>query len=167
MDQMQGQVEMVPANNATDIKDPYFKEEYEGHEIPAHEQHLFHVVQESRTFKTVSTVPEKLSKALLQKYTPAVFHAMEKAQGFVGQVVHILHNPEAPTAEGGNAAPNLTSVNGIGEAKAKLLVENQVATLEKLASLTEDEIAALDAVDGLTANELAQWVQDAKALLPK
>lgn len=163
---MQGEVKMIPANNSTDIKDPYFSAEYNGHEIPEHEAHLYHVAIEPRAFKSVGATPERLSKSKVQKYTVDAFKATEKAQGFSGLVVHILHNPEAKPTEGGSATPTLTYVSGIGEAKAELLKANGVASLSKLASLTDQEIQNLEAVDGLTATEVAQWVEDAKTLLP-
>lgn len=162
--QMHKEVKMVQANNASDIKDPYFKEDYGDWMIEQTELHLFHVAIESRSFKSVGVTPERISVPRIQKYSPEVFAALNKGQGFTGMVVHVLHNPEKTTA-GSNNEKGLKVINGIGEAKEELLLANGVKTIEKLSSLTDAELTSLDEVDGLSATELAQWVADAKTLL--
>lgn len=89
--QIHGEVEYVPANNAENIKDPHFKD-FEKHQIPEHEQHIYHVVTESRLFNQTSG--EKISEPVVKTFTKEAFKFHDKHNGFAGQAVHILHNPE-------------------------------------------------------------------------
>jgi hypothetical protein len=89
--QMHNEVEYVPANNAEEIKDKYFKE-FEGHQIPEHEKHIYHVVSETRFFNQQSG--EKTSTPVVNTFTKEAFEFHKKHNGFAGQTVHLLHNPE-------------------------------------------------------------------------
>ncbi len=89
-------VKMVPANNAESIKDKHFQE-FEGYEIPEHEQHIYHVVSEARIFN--QTTGEKLSNPVVSTFTKEAFVFHKKHNGFAGQSTHILHNPEITSAK--------------------------------------------------------------------
>lgn len=87
--QMDGTVEMVPANRGNDIKDPYFKEAYEGHQIPANETHIYHVAMEARLFSQATG--ERLSVSRVQKFDQANWDLVKDRLN--GWTVEIIHNP--------------------------------------------------------------------------
>ncbi len=94
--QINGEVEMIPANNLGTMNDEYFKEEYSDFKIKAHNAHVYHIATERRDFKTVAGMPRKVSKSMVVKLTKEAFREMTKkgSAAFAGLTVHILHNPE-------------------------------------------------------------------------
>ncbi|MEJ7646467.1 MAG: hypothetical protein WKF87_17855 [Chryseolinea sp.] len=89
--QVEGTEEMMPANNCANIGDPFFKKDFEGYQIPRHEDNtVYHVATESRTFNQFG---ERVSIAVVKKFDPTMFLFMQKNQGFAGQLTVILHDP--------------------------------------------------------------------------
>jgi hypothetical protein len=91
--QEKGEVEMIPANNASPDKigDKIFREAYANHQIPAHEKHIYHAAIEARLHDPGTG--ERISIHTVKKFSKEAFEFM-KEHGFSGQTIHLLHNPE-------------------------------------------------------------------------
>ena len=156
LDQQQGVVKIMPANNSESIKDKHF-EGFIGHEIPTVEGHLYHVAMEMRVFEP--NTGEKLSKSSVKKYTPEMFEFQKNHGGFKGYQVHVLHNPSS--VEFKNLG--LIDLNGIGDATAKILKEAGVDTLEKLAVIEEENAKEFsESTEGITFKDMKNWIAQAK-----
>ncbi len=148
-DQNNNQVEMVPANNADEIKDKYFKQ-FEDWQIPKHEQHVYHVATEQRLFNQATG--EKLSDAVVKTFTKEAFEFQKKNHGFVGQDVLILHNPTLANNE------SKKKVDEDEDNDADLSGET-VATLKE----KYKEITGEDAPASIKKADLIQLIKDAQA----
>lgn len=99
-EQIQGTVEMVPANNSDSFQDKYFEQDYKGYQIPYHETMHYHIALESRSFDPQSG--ERLSRPSVQVMDTATFDMMMSVKphgGFYGRLTHILHNPKLQAAK--------------------------------------------------------------------
>lgn len=103
--QLDTEIKTVPANNAKNLKDKFFiADGHKEYQLPEHEKHIFHVIQENRSFN--SATGERLDQpARVQKYDKQVFEHMVNNRGFEGQVVFVLHDPRIGTAEAKNIKP--------------------------------------------------------------
>lgn len=96
-EQIHGTTKMIPANNAISIPDEVFKSQYEGYQIPWHEEMHYHIALEARLWDTSGATPTRLSQSHVQVYTRADYELMinmKPTNGFNGYVTHILHNPD-------------------------------------------------------------------------
>lgn len=139
--QVRGEVEMIPANNAGNFQDDYFKKVFEGYQIPEHERDCYHVALEARSFNP--STGEKLSKPRVQTYSRMTYTNMRDQKpysGFHGFSVHVLHDPTrlsakkvaealkptpppAPAFDNGGTVPLKTREEELGAIARKLTYE--------------------------------------------
>ena len=133
-DQQHGKVKTVKANFVENLTDQYFKKEYGGHHIPAHEQHLYHLAMEARTFDTGTG--EKLSRSRVVVLTQENYASMKETHGFAGETVAILHNPKHDSKAAHKA------VKAAAEAAKKAAEAASEAEKQRLAEEAAKEAAA-------------------------
>lgn len=87
------EIETIPGNNTGDaVTDKLFKDEYADYKLPKVEENHYHIVAESPQYNQATG--EKLSTAILHKFTPEAYEFQKEHSGFSGQRTHILHNPK-------------------------------------------------------------------------
>jgi hypothetical protein len=136
LQQMNNEVEFIPANNLETITDPYFKEDYgikdgsEGYQIKKYNSHLYHIAMEKREFKTIGGLPKKVSNSAVVKFTEEDFRVAtaKTSMTFAGYVTHLLH---IPTSKSGKK-PITNIENGISSDKDS----GDEITLEGINSIT-------------------------------
>jgi hypothetical protein len=91
-------ISQVPGNRTKALKDKYFIEDgLKNYMVDEHEQHVYHVAQETRSFNAI--LGTRLSSSLIQKYTVDDWKFMNggrgtiNVSGFIGMTVEILHDP--------------------------------------------------------------------------
>lgn len=147
--QVRGEVEMIPANNAGNFQDDYFKKVFEGYQIPEHERDCYHVALEARSFNP--STGEKLSKPRVQTYSRMTYTNMRDQKpysGFHGFSVHVLHDPTRTTV-----------------APKKAVAPAPVPAPEQ--DDTKDEVNARDEQFGVIANKLKYQNGVTAELLPE
>lgn len=155
-----GNYPMIPANNASDIKNKLFVH-YEDHEILEVEKGGYHIAMELPSFH--STTGEKQSKSSIKRFTKDAFEFQKKQRGFEGYELHILHDPTKIVASSTQPVDTgLTGLQGVGSAKAKKLAKNGIKTVKELSELPEDTILKLVAEGIFEEVELLSWIDQAK-----
>lgn len=121
-DQMAGEAQKVKANKNSE------------YEIPANEEHLVHVVIETKNFDTATG--EKLSVPFVQSFYPLEFKRMEDQGAFSGKDVEVIHEPS-----------DLKSVKVPEENKSNLSEPAHVAKNgEEIRQLIQEQGAGSDVV---------------------
>ena len=186
MMQIHNEVNKIPANNATDIKDRIFKELYENYEIWEHDKDYYHVALEIRSFD--KSTGERNSIARVQMFDEKNWHmqTVKSKTALAGYTTYILHDPNKPenTFQGesitvsnypgsdesitvsNNFGPTITislmdlpKVGAVTVGKLELV---GIKTVEQLAEVDKDTVNEIAMQSGITIDTLTEIITNAR-----
>jgi hypothetical protein len=134
-------LEMIPGNCASTMKDKHFKVDFADYQLPMHERLHYHVAMESRLYR--SGDGERESVPMVQKFDKPSWLMMKESDTFKTYIAEFVHNPELEEKD----AP--------------------LCTLKY--TLTDEELAAQDKVEMPTGqgNDMGEVESEVETTKPK
>lgn len=168
MKQIHNEIPEIPANNAQDIKDPYFKDLYTGYMISEINKEYYHVAMEIRSFNKATGAKTSVSRVQMFDEKNWKMQTKDVETALTGVTVHILHDPRKPLIladDSDEEISPLLKVAGVGRATIEKLALAGIDSIEVLANVTEERMDEVSEKSGIKLEKLSTIVNNAEKII--